>query len=135
MVYIALNMVRCGVVAHPRDWSWCGYHELVGVRQRYRILDVARVLALLGGVTVEDFRGHYEEMINERIAKDQMRRDPRWTEAVAVGSEGFVRGLATRIKGRQKLEIGPGAGEGEWVLREAVLPYTADGPTETGSKP
>jgi hypothetical protein len=33
--YIELNMVRCGVVMHPRDWPWAGYHEIPGHRQRY----------------------------------------------------------------------------------------------------
>jgi putative transposase len=30
LVYIELNVVRCGVVKHPRDWEWVGYHEIVG---------------------------------------------------------------------------------------------------------
>jgi hypothetical protein len=106
----------------------------MGFRQRYRVLDVDRVLGLLGGVTVEDFRRHYEEMIRERIVKDQMQRDPRWTEAIAVGSEGFVRGLTTRIQGRQKLEIRPAGGDGGWVLREVNVPYAVDRPTETARK-
>ena len=34
--YIELNMVRCGVVKHPREWDWVGYQEIMGHRQRYR---------------------------------------------------------------------------------------------------
>ena len=33
--YIGLNMVRAGVVRHPAEWAWCGYHELVGKRRRF----------------------------------------------------------------------------------------------------
>jgi hypothetical protein len=29
LCYIELNMVRCGVVSHPREWEWVGYHELI----------------------------------------------------------------------------------------------------------
>ncbi len=35
VVYVDLNMVRAGAVSHPRDWRWCGYHELSGSRRRY----------------------------------------------------------------------------------------------------
>jgi putative transposase len=103
MVYIALNMVRCGVVSHPREWPWCRYQELMGLRQRFRILDFERVLALLGGVSAAEFRQHYEALIKERIAKDERKREAQWTEAIAVGSEKFVREMAAVIKGRQQL--------------------------------
>ena len=121
LVYIDLNMVRCRVVAHPREWTWCGYQELMGLRERFRIVDSQRVLELLGGVSVEEFRQHYEELILERIAKDDLKRDPRWTEAIAVGSEGFVRQMAELIRGRQKLEIN--GTSGTWTLEEAEIPY------------
>ena len=29
LVYIELNMVRAGVVRHPRDWRWISYQELM----------------------------------------------------------------------------------------------------------
>ena len=38
--YIELNMVRCRVVAHPQQWAWVGYHEIMGQRQRYRVRQV-----------------------------------------------------------------------------------------------
>lgn len=28
IVYIDLNMVRAGVVAHPSEWPFCGYNEV-----------------------------------------------------------------------------------------------------------
>jgi hypothetical protein len=39
LCYIELNMVRAGVVSHPREWEWVGYHEIMGQRKRYRLLD------------------------------------------------------------------------------------------------
>ena len=39
MVYIDLNMVRAGVVPHPSEWPFCGYHEILNTRQRYTLID------------------------------------------------------------------------------------------------
>ena len=33
----------CGRVDHPREWEWVGYHEIMGQRQRYRLLDLERL--------------------------------------------------------------------------------------------
>jgi putative transposase len=41
--YIELNSVRCGVVAHPREWERVGYHEIMGQRRRYRVIDLDRL--------------------------------------------------------------------------------------------
>jgi len=121
LVYIVLNMVRCGVVRHPREWPWCGYEELMGLRRRFRVLDVERLLELLGGVSTAEFRQHYEGLISERLAKDQLGREPEWTEAIAVGSEKFVRETAEYIKGRQQLEI-DSVGD-TWTLKERTASY------------
>lgn len=43
LCYIELNMVRCGKVAHPQDWEWLGYPEIMGQRQRYRLMDLERL--------------------------------------------------------------------------------------------
>ena len=123
MVYIALNMVRCGVVAHPREWDWCGYHELMGRRQRYRILDLERVLERMGESSMAQLRQRYEELIREQIAKDQLKREAKWTESIAVGSEKYVGAMAEVIRGRQRLVI---EGEGDtWILKEPATPYIA----------
>jgi len=47
--YIDLNMVRAGVVNHPSDWAWTGFCELIGTKNRYRLVDLSRLLELLGG--------------------------------------------------------------------------------------
>jgi REP element-mobilizing transposase RayT len=31
LIYVELNMVRCGKVRHPREWAWSGYKELMGI--------------------------------------------------------------------------------------------------------
>ena len=45
-----------------------------------------------------------------------MKRDAKWTESIAVGSESFVARLEGRVKNRQRMEV---VVEGEtWLLRE-----------------
>ena len=53
----------------------------------------------------------------------QGKRDLQWTEPIAVGSEGVVREVAARIKGRQRLEI-EGTGD-RGALKERCAPYPA----------
>jgi putative transposase len=118
MVYIDLNMARAGVVEHPGQWPWCSYSEWTGSRQRYRVVDQVRCLRLLGGIMLEEFRIHYENLIQQRLAAD-MVREPHWTEAIAVGSRAFVDSIAQTVKHRQQLEYSPW-GESGWVLRETL---------------
>ncbi|BBO82553.1 hypothetical protein DSCO28_31190 [Desulfosarcina ovata subsp. sediminis] len=39
LVYVDLNMVRAGVVKHPSEWKWSGYHEIQNPKDRYRLID------------------------------------------------------------------------------------------------
>ena len=77
--YVELNMVRCGVVKHPRDWQWVGYQEIMGVRQRYRVLDLERLCWRLGTGSPEELKMNLEVSLAEKIAGDQMKREACWT--------------------------------------------------------
>ena len=68
--------------------QWCPLRSGTGQTGRASPL---RGGEALGGATVRDFRRQYEALILQRIAKDELKRDPGWTEAIAVGSEGYVR--------------------------------------------
>ena len=39
MLYIDLNMVRAGVVDHPKEWPANGYNEIMQPKDRYSIID------------------------------------------------------------------------------------------------
>jgi REP element-mobilizing transposase RayT len=47
LFYIDMNMVRAGVVDHPRKWKWSGHHELTGLRKRYCVLNLDKLLTKL----------------------------------------------------------------------------------------
>lgn len=103
--YIDLNMVRAGVVAHPGSWPWCGYHELVGERKRYRLLDIDRLVELLGVQDRESLAGFHRQRIDEAIKNQQLNREAVWTESIAVGGKEFLEEIVTRNKRRKKFYI------------------------------
>ena len=59
-------------------------------------------------------------MIQARLAKDAVAREPHWTESIAVGSRAFVESIAQTVTHRQQLDYAT-VGEGVWVLREELV--------------
>ena len=129
LCYIELNMVRCGVVGHPREWEWLGYHEIMGKRRRYRLLDLERLCWRLGTEDPAEAKRHLEAALAEAIAKGQVKREPLWTESLAVGSNGFLEKIKPLILSRRETEVVETA-EGLKALREAAASYGQ----KTGSK-
>ena len=134
LTYIDLNMVRAGVVSHPREWRWCGHDELVGSRKRYRILDVERLLQSLGVSSEEQLRRYYTEAIEERAEAQRLQRERHWTDSLAVGSEAFVKATKQEYKRRWTFSIQKTSQEhgDAWTIREDRAPYSAVSPSEKG---
>ena len=122
-------MVRCGVVSHPQEWEWVGYHELMGGRQRYRLLDLERLCWRLATADLQEVRSNLEGALTDAIQRGELRREAAWTESLAVGNAGFVEQIQPLILTRRETETVPVA-EDAWVLREAPTPYGQ----ETGLK-
>jgi putative transposase len=118
--YIDLNMVRAGVVEHPREWDWCGCRELLGLKKRNRLVDMAELLRRLGdGVTLEGFRSEYAKTLEEALAVRELNRDPRWTESLAVGGREFVERVGRLIPNRMEVVIErPDDSSNTWIVRE-----------------
>ena len=122
LCYIELNMVRVGVVSHPREWEWVGYREIMGERKRNRLLDLERLCWRLGTDDLGAVQNNLEASLAESLAREQVRRQPCWTESLVVGSTEFVRRMQPLILSRQETEIEEGP-DGVWTLREAAAPY------------
>lgn len=123
MKYVDLNMVRAGVVSHPSEWGWGGYRELMGERQRYRIVDLDQVLELWECKSVGSFREHYRFVVEEAIRNRLIQREPCWTESIAVGSEAFVKEVGAKTDNRRELyytEPLPGG----WAVHESKSSYS-----------
>ncbi len=92
MVYVDLNMIRAGIVNHPSEWPFCGYNETQNPRQRYSIIDYESLINLFDARSVDELKKTYRSWVEEALEKQSYcKRETRWTESIAVGSEVFVR--------------------------------------------
>jgi putative transposase len=125
LVYINMNMVRSGAVSHPQEWKWCGHDELVGRRQRYRILNLERLLDSLNVEGEENLRAWYEEALARRMEARQSDREACWSESLAVGSHSFVTQACQAHANRREFDVSevPDSKGGVWSVREAPCSY------------
>jgi putative transposase len=124
--YVDLNMVRAGVVEHPSQWRWCGYDELVGQRERYRLLDFDRLLESLGVSSLAAYRLIQEQGIEEAIQRRALKRQAAWTESLAVGNQQFVERVTGVYEARKKFvytEASIATDLSTWTIHEESLPY------------
>jgi putative transposase len=89
LVYIALNMVRAGVV-DPVNWLNSGYREIQQPPKRYAVIDLYGLLDLCGFSKLANFQQVHRQWIEAALKRKLAVRDARWSEAVAVGSRDFV---------------------------------------------
>lgn len=117
LVYIDMNMVRAGIVKHPREWPYGGYVEIQSPRQRYARIDYEGLKAVLNYKTIEELAEAYRGWIDDAVIKGIHQRESKWTESIAVGSELFVtttkEKLGIRAKGREVF-----GADGSYEIRE-----------------
>ena len=82
--YIDLNMVRAGVVDHPRQWRESGYWEIQNRPERYRIIDRA-ALSELFAVDESRLAEVQDEWIEAKLRRGELEREAQWSAGVAVG--------------------------------------------------
>ena len=90
LFYIDLNMVRAGVVKHPSEWEACSYNEFYKLKQRYRIINIMRLLKVLDFPDIESFRNWHTLTLNDIITKEESVRMEFWTKAYAIGDEEWL---------------------------------------------
>lgn len=124
MLYIDLNMVRAGVVQSPEEWPFGGYHEIQSHRQRYNLIDYTLLMRFIGTGDRQSLKILYKKWITEALESKCLKRENRWTQSIAVGSEGYIQNikakLGKRARGR-KIRVN----QGEFELREERGCYSA----------
>jgi putative transposase len=96
--YIDLNMVRAQVVRHPRNWEVSGYNEIQNPWQRKRIIDFELLMNFLNVGSQEELAALQDRLLNDEIGVG--RRDPIWTESVAVGDDSYLQDLKDALGAR-----------------------------------
>jgi putative transposase len=126
LVYIDLNMVRAGVVAHPSEWLFSGYNEIRKPRRKCVLIAYQKLAELTGFESYDAFRKAHQELVQESLGNGNNYRQAVWSESVAVGSKNFVETikgkLGLRGKGRKIIENDEG-----FQLREEVGTYLENG--------
>ncbi len=97
LAYIAMNMVRAGVVVHPREWKHSGYSEIQSPPKRYRIIDRVTLALLLGLKSVIRLQGYHHQWIEEALSCKESKRQGIWSEGVAVGSQHYVESVMEQL--------------------------------------
>ncbi len=119
LVYIDLNMVRAGVVRHPSEWAYGGYHEIQGTKRRNRIIEIDALLEALEFSTVETLRETHRERIDEALRANPLMREECWNRSLAVGSAEYVLRAQESLGLRGRYRAVEGC-ETMHVLREAA---------------
>jgi hypothetical protein len=97
LVYIDLNMVRAGVVSHPSKWVHSGFVEIQKPPKRYGIIDLRELSALCGFAEVTQFQQAHQQWVEDALSDEVVVRDHRWSEAIAVGSLGFLESVKAEL--------------------------------------
>ena len=124
LVYIDLNMVRAGVVDHPSKWPHCGYNEIQSPRRKNVIIAYDSLRELAGFKDYQSSASAHRKWVQDALEKTDSKRDGRWTESIAVGSNYFIERIKTAMgamaRGRTVRSI-----NGGFELRETQSSYNA----------
>ena len=96
LAYIDLNMVRAGVVNHPKMWPFSGYNEIQDPPSRYRILDLDRLAGLLGCTGLPDLQSTHQGWVESSLQAEP-EKESHWTHSVAVGSKSYIEEVKKRL--------------------------------------
>ena len=92
-------MVRAGVVKHPSEWKWSGYHEIQKPKTRYRLIDHDKLRRLLDADTNEALARRHLGWVESQL-KARSERQAHFSRSLAVGSEDLIRSVQQAMGGR-----------------------------------
>jgi putative transposase len=122
IVYVDLNMVRAGVVSHPKQWNHGGFNEIQHPRRKNILIDYEAFGRLSGFSNFESFQSAHRRWIQSALSDDKSRREDSWTQSIATGSRSFVETVKRQMRsfavGRRVRKKAEG-----FELREPQVPY------------
>ena len=125
LIYLDLNMVRAGVVNHPKEWIHSGYYEIHHPPQRKGIIDYQRLVEVCGLRDDASFQELHQHWVETQLSMGANDREPYWSDAAAVGNEDFIETIRNQLgykaKGRRCHRQGQG-----YQLKEPRVEYALD---------
>ncbi len=123
LTYIDLNMVRAGVVRHPKYWLHGGYREIQSPPLRYRIIDLPTLMTLYGASTLSDLQQQLREQVAQGIQAEPSRREEKWSTSIAIGSERFIERIKSSLsdKAQHKQDV---TYQEENAIKEDLISYS-----------
>ncbi len=97
LVYVDLNMVRCGVVSHPGQWPHGGYNEIQCPRRKNILIDYEKLGHLSGFNNFEDFQSAHRRWVQSALSDVKVKREECWTQSIATGSRSFVEAVKMQM--------------------------------------
>lgn len=91
----------------------------MGDRKRYRLVDRERLIEVTGAGSFAAFERDYTDAVAEVLARGGLRREPKWTQSIAVGDEEYVLTIADKLRGRAKLKVTE-TSDGEWIVTDSA---------------
>ncbi len=85
-------------VKHPSEYKLSGYNEIQTPPERYIIIDSRASLYYFSMSYENMFQQTQRSWVEEEMKNDQLQRNHLWTEAIAIGNNGFVEDVNRQIK-------------------------------------
>ncbi len=122
LTYIDLNMVRAGVVRHPKYWLHGGYREIQSPPLRYRIIDLSTLMTLYGASTLSELQQQLREQVAQRLQAEPSGREEKWSASIAIGSARFIEGIKSSlsVKAHDKQDVTYQEGN---AIKEDLISY------------
>ena len=90
-------MVRAGIVDHPWQWLFCGYHEIQNPRRKNVLINYDKLKELVGVETYDQVKHYHKGWVEQYLGHGNNRREEKWTKSIAVGSNAFVESVKTLL--------------------------------------
>ncbi len=98
MLLLDLQVIATGRCIHPAEWEYSGWHELVGIKKRYRVTSTPHAMEAWGaGTNTKKFRSDYVRVIETCCTNKSFGCLATWTNALAVGSPGWIAEVSASI--------------------------------------
>jgi putative transposase len=98
MLLLDLQMLATEKCNHPAEWEYSGWHELVGIKKRYRVISISPAMKTWGIETNnKKFKADYVRAIEACCMNKSFGRLATWTNALAVGPSEWIAAVSASI--------------------------------------